>query len=296
MGNACNYVFRICGNMMNSVLGESSITNVGAHDNEKVVNHKNWRIQTILNGSRFGKFVAEVRDGQRYGSYILKTYVHKSSAMAEHLVLSRISVENPHLLLAKEWFYYDDRYYFIYECEDVDFFNILSRPIFKDMYKENNHLTYFRQALLAIRFLHTNDLIHYDVKFENMVMNIKTRQLRLIDFECCTDWLARKKKQGTMPYMAPEIYLASTVKEYEPGKQDVWSLAVLITFLLFPDAQLITTDVRVLHDYQTWIRDSLPKEHFLLPGLSTLPGTRCDIDELINIYDTHVLDKKLRIA
>jgi serine/threonine protein kinase len=278
---------------MNSIVGEgSSITNVGAHDNEKVVSHKNWRIQVILNGSRFGKFVAEVCDGHRHCSYILKTYVEKSSAMAEHLVLSRISIENPHLVLAKEWFYYDDRYYFIYECEDVDFFTILSRPMFKDMYKDGKHLTYFRQALLAVRFLHTNDLIHYDIKFENMVMNIKTKQLRLIDFECCTDWNTRKKKQGTMPYMAPEIYLANTVKQYDPGKQDVWSLAVLIMFLLFPQTQLITTDARVLNDYHTWIHLVLPKDHFLLPGLSTLPIKRCDIDDLIQMYDRHVIGIK----
>lgn len=293
MGNTASYVIGICRRICDSIVGESR------HDRQKiksmtseediVVTDKEWVIHTILQGDRFGKFVAEVRHPKKSSSYILKVYVNKHSNRSEHLVLSKISVKNPYLVLAHEWFCDDDRHYFIYDCEDVDFFTLLRQPKLLHLYRNSSHLLYFRQALLAVRFLHSHDLIHYDLKFENMVFNLRTKVLRLIDFECCTTWSAEKRRQGTKTYMAPEIYLIDTFESYDPGKQDIWCLALLVMILLFPNADLISSEVSTKEDYSNYLENIIPNKHFLWEGLKIEPSERVNIKQFISIYDKHVL-------
>lgn len=294
MGNSCSYIFNSVCTFVHRILGESrsTICRISAED-DVVVSHKNWKMKCLLNGERDGKFVAEVYDPAQSKTYVMKTYCDKRSAMAEHLVLSRISASDKqkYLLLANEWFYHHDKYYFLFEYEDIDFFSVLSQPSFQNFCKDKKHLVYFRQALEGSVFLHSHDLIHYDLKFENMVFNLRTKNLRLIDFESCADWYESKRFQGTREYMAPEILLFDAVKDYDAGKQDVWSMAVLIMLITILHSSTLPEDVRTTYDYIRWLEKNIPLNHFLWKAFTMKPKERVNMNELLGLFDTQVLKR-----
>lgn len=287
----------MCGCIFQRFIGESWI--IKGIENKNVSNegvlivpHMDWYLKTLLQGQISEKFVAEVSHRRHNKNQILKTYINKNSAASEFLVMSRVSIVNPYLILAQEWFYHEEKFYFIYECADIDFFSVLRLSTFDHIRRSNRHLIYFKHAIEAVRYLHSFELIHYDIKFENMVMDLRTKVVRLIDFESCTDWCSRKKFQGTRDYMAPEILLHEHFRDYDPGKQDVWSLGLLIMFMLSSHCIPMPENVASIHGYQKWIKKCLPNEHFLWKALNVYPHKRCDIYDLMDLYENNVMWKR----
>lgn len=84
------------------------------------------------------------------------------------------------------------------------------------------------QVLRALHYLHQREIVHMDLKSENIIYNGRT--VKLIDFGL-SQHLARNKKmsklQGTKYYLAPEVI----TKNYN-HKCDIWSAGVLMFMLL----------------------------------------------------------------
>ena len=71
------------------------------------------------------------------------------------------------------------------------------------------------------------------MKDENIMINTRTRQLKLIDFGSCTPLVPGKKASlfyGTKKFAAPEAILNET---YDPSAQEVWALGTLLYVILF---------------------------------------------------------------
>jgi serine/threonine protein kinase len=88
---------------------------------------------------------------------------------------------------------------------------------------------YFINASAAINFLHENNMVHRDVKPENLLLD-ENGVVKLCDFGWCVelDVGARSTFCGTYEYMAPEIINESPYN----NSIDVWSLGVLLYELL----------------------------------------------------------------
>lgn len=88
---------------------------------------------------------------------------------------------------------------------------------------------YILQLVQAIHWCHTNSVVHRDIKPENLLINARTRQLKLCDFGFArvltqsthelTDYVA------TRWYRAPELLLGST--NYSFGV-DMWAIGCIM--------------------------------------------------------------------
>ena len=133
-------------------------------------------------------------------------------------------------------------------------------------------------VLKAIFVLHSNNIIHYDIKFENFVVDCKFTRIRLIDFECCQNWDEPKKKLGTEGYMAPEILLYNRILDYSPGKQDIWSFGYMYYLWENPDIEIIKRKSK--KEYQL-LTQEVTNHYILKHCLCMNPDDRLDIKNLI---------------
>jgi calcium-dependent protein kinase len=104
-------------------------------------------------------------------------------------------------------------------------------------FKEREVITIMRQVLSVILYLHQRDIVHRDLKLENLLFTSDGYQnlnLKLIDFGFACKFRDQSMTNilGSPFYMAPEIILR---EEYDE-KVDIWSLGCLAYILLSGDS------------------------------------------------------------
>ncbi len=115
--------------------------------------------------------------------------------------------------------------------------------------KESHSRHIFAQVVETIERMHWLGYLHNDIKDENIMINMKTRELKLIDFGSCTPLVPGKMAKlfyGTKKFAAPE---ALQNEVYDPEGQEVWALGTLLYVLLFKmdpfktDQDIIETNI-----------------------------------------------------
>ncbi|XP_048579537.1 calcium-dependent protein kinase 21 isoform X2 [Nematostella vectensis] len=109
---------------------------------------------------------------------------------------------------------------------------LFERIIEEDYLMEEDAIYYVHQVLLALDYMHGNNIVHLDLKPENiMCESINSNQIKLVDFG-----LARELKKdeevkssfGTPDFVAPEVIRMKPVST----ASDMWSLGVVTYVLL----------------------------------------------------------------
>ncbi|CAF1075592.1 unnamed protein product [Adineta steineri] len=85
----------------------------------------------------------------------------------------------------------------------------------------------FRQLVLAVEYIHSKNIVHRDLKAENLLLD-SHGNIKVADFGFANIFKPNSKLQtfcGSPPYAAPELFQCLP---YLPEKVDVWSLGVLL--------------------------------------------------------------------
>lgn len=164
-----------------------------------------------------------------------------------------IKITQGHTNLAHLFNYYiiENRFHIILEyLEGKDLFDIiienngLYEPIYDEtntilLSKSNTYVKYIlKQVLQALRYLHSNGIVHCDIKTENIrVLNNGT--IKLFDYTLVRNIGENLQKVGgTFGYIAPEIILHTYSNNYMgpdsklSDKADIWSLGLLLYLMI----------------------------------------------------------------
>ncbi|XP_056121965.1 serine/threonine-protein kinase pim-2-like [Rhinichthys klamathensis goyatoka] len=135
-------------------------------------------------------------------------------------------------------------------------------------------------ATLAADACCRRGVYHGDIKLENLLINVKSRDVTLIDFGC-SDLLTESPYttySGTDSYCPPEYRMKG---EFHGKPATVWSLGILLFRMLcgyFPD----TSDF-YRTNMNTWYKSSLTEEccDLICSLLQQKPERRLDLDRII---------------
>lgn len=135
------------------------------------------------------------------------------------------------IVCLKEAFKRKSKLYLVFEFADKNLLELLEEQpsgLDPEMVR-----AYIYQLVLAIHWCHSNSVIHRDIKPENLLVNLRTRTLKLCDFgfariitkgpkgiaEDLTDYVA------TRWYRAPELLLGSASYDFSV---DMWAIGCIM--------------------------------------------------------------------
>ncbi|XP_047446412.1 PAS domain-containing serine/threonine-protein kinase isoform X2 [Mugil cephalus] len=138
----------------------------------------------------------------------------------------------------------------------------------------------FRQMVAAVFYLRTKNILHRDIKDENIIID-SCFHIRLIDFGSAAMMAPGKLFYnfcGTLEYCSPEVLQGNP---YEGPELEMWSLGVLLYTLLFSENPFC--DVGEILDAKLKPPFSLsPELHGMLCGLlHPDPARRMNLDQLL---------------
>ncbi|CAK0849880.1 unnamed protein product [Prorocentrum cordatum] len=167
--------------------------------------------------------------------YALKT-IHKARVPAKRLgrlsteVEIHLGLDHPNIARLQDVYETGDKIQLLTECcEGGELYDRLhKRGVFDDAEAADA----MRQMLRAVSYLHSSDIVHRDLKLENLLyVSPESSQLKLIDFGFARVWdpsTLMTASCGSVAYVSPDVLSG---KGYT-NKCDMWSLGVIIWMLL----------------------------------------------------------------
>jgi calcium-dependent protein kinase len=154
-------------------------------------------------------------------SFVKKEYVDELRNEVELLK----SLDHPNIIKIYETFKIKKRLAIVMElCSGGDLYK-------RNPYTEAQAANIVRQVLSAVAYLHDRNIIHRDIKYENIMFESKdpNAQVKLIDFGLAKVYLDRPmtERVGTLYTMAPSV-----IRGHYSSKADLWSVGVVAYMLM----------------------------------------------------------------
>lgn len=200
---------------------------IGDTAGTKTKNKKRWQLSEFDIGRRLDKSVYLARVAKNKHMVALKSYNKSRLQDADKIQRVRREIEiqghlqHDHILNLYDFFYDSTRVYIVLEyCSRGDLYKELQACV---RFDEARTTMYIRQLADALAYCHSKDVIHRDVKPDNLLLS-PDGSLKLADFGLATHASSRCNTMcGTVDYMAPEIVDG---KCYD-AKVDLWSMGIV---------------------------------------------------------------------
>lgn len=212
------------------------------------------------------------------------TKPHQRQKIAREVDLQR-DLSNDHVVGFHSYFEDEDNVYIVLEnCSRKSLVHMLKQ---RKTLAEPEVRYYLNQLVEGVKYIHSKNIIHRDLKLGNMLLNEKM-QLKIADFGLATKMTYEGEKKmtvcGTPNYIAPEV-LQKRGHSYEA---DVWAIGCVAYALLvgrppFETSTLKETYVRIANNNYTLPQTmSVPAQNFIRQCLNHEPELRPNLNELAN--------------
>eukprot|EP00920_Eleutheroschizon_duboscqi_P041504 GHVT01099698.1.p1 GENE.GHVT01099698.1~~GHVT01099698.1.p1 ORF type:complete len:296 (-),score=57.64 GHVT01099698.1:677-1564(-) len=140
-------------------------------------------------------------------------------------------IDHPHIIHFHKLYEDKGSYYAVFEkCGGGQLFERIKAM---KSFSEEDAATICKQMLMALKYLHAQNIVHRDVKGENVLFKTTQFQssLKIIDLGIAVRLQPGETLQepcGTLHYLAPELLQGSYGKEV-----DIWALGVLMYLMLY---------------------------------------------------------------
>jgi len=224
---------------------------------------------------------------------VLRVPNFASGPVHEYAMVRRLKYE--HIVEAYDCVTDGGEQFIIFEmAEGGDLYDRLE-VVGEDGLTRENCRRYLREAAQAIDYCHKKDIVHGDVKLENMLLH--QGKIKLCDFGLAgqKDEMRFGRPYGTSAYMAPELVsIRSKTARYQVHPtQDVWGMGIVIYAVLFNDlpwekALMTDPDYREVEEHGG-VMSSVGNFGLLSAAMQTLLAEmlcsdyqrRCPISELV---------------
>ncbi|NXA62251.1 TSSK6 kinase, partial [Mohoua ochrocephala] len=103
----------------------------------------------------------------------------------------------------------------------------------------------FVQVARAVRYLHDRDLVHRDLKCENVLLSADGRRAKISDFGFSKEVSGHRDISatfcGTAAFASPEVLMGIP---YDPKKYDIWSLGVMLYVMVVGNIPFDDTNIQ----------------------------------------------------
>lgn len=187
----------------------------------------------------------------------------------------------PGVVALLDYFDMPNSYYIVMErINSKDLFDFISEtgPL-----SENLARQLFLQILTTVNECHAKGVLHRDIKDENILIDLSTNQLKLIDFGSGT-YLhdgVYTEFEGTRVYSPPEWI---KYRRYKADGLTVWSLGILLYDMLCGDVPY-ETDEQIMAANLFWyphLKISKEAKHVVRMCLNPDPEKRITLAQLLN--------------
>lgn len=192
---------------------------------------------------------------------------------------------HPYVCRMREMITHPNHHYMVFE--HIDGGQMLDYIIAHGRLRERAARTFARQIGSALQYCHANNVVHRDLKIENILIS-KSGNIKIIDFGLSNMFKPNGHLNtfcGSLYFAAPELLNA---RVYTGPEVDVWSFGVVLYVLVCGKVPFDDQSMPVLHarikrgmvDYPSWLSSDC--KHILSRMIDVNPSTRATLEEIMS--------------
>ena len=157
-------------------------------------------------------------------------------------------LDHPDIVKIYEFYKTNDYYYIIMEfCTGGELYDIIN-----DEFSETEIAVIFQQILSGLAYLHSRDIVHRDLKLENILISdteISNKQEKLFDIKIIDFGTAKifDPNQKNKAVVGSSLYIAPEVLDKKYGQEcDLWSAGVILYMFIVGHAPFEGASDRII--------------------------------------------------